>query len=54
METEISKKFAEIDTSDFPDFYDYKKPLKRSLNPSIKQEIKFTHIKKAKKFILRL
>lgn len=31
METEISKKFAEIDTSDFPDFYDYKKPLKRSL-----------------------
>lgn len=31
METEISKKFAGIDTSDFPDFYDYKKPLKRSL-----------------------
>ena len=31
METEISKKFAEINTSDFPDFYDYKNPLKRSL-----------------------
>jgi len=31
METEISKKFAEIDTSDFPDFYDYENPLKRSL-----------------------
>jgi len=31
METEISKKFAEINISDFPDFYNYKNPLKRSL-----------------------
>lgn len=31
METEISKKFAEINTSDFPDFYNYKNYLKRSL-----------------------
>ena len=31
METEISKKFAQTDTSDFPDFYNYKNPLKRSL-----------------------
>ncbi|MBA7628156.1 hypothetical protein ES703_35631 [subsurface metagenome] len=31
METEISKKFTQTDTSDFPDFYNYKNPLKRSL-----------------------
>lgn len=31
METKISEKFAEIDTSDFPDFYNYKKPLEMGL-----------------------
>lgn len=31
MEMEISKKLAEIDTSDFPDFYNCKKPLERGL-----------------------
>jgi len=30
-ETEISKRFAEIDTSDLPDFNSYKKPLERGL-----------------------
>lgn len=30
-EAEISKKFVEIDTSDFPNFYDYKKPLEMGL-----------------------
>ena len=29
--TEISKRFAEVDTSDFPDFYSYEKPLERGL-----------------------
>lgn len=31
MKTEILRKFREIDTSDFPDFYNYKEPLERSL-----------------------
>lgn len=31
METEISKRFTEIDTSDFPDFYSYEKPLEKGL-----------------------
>lgn len=31
METEISKRFAEIDISDFPDFYSYKTTLERGL-----------------------
>ena len=31
LETEISKSFAETDTSDFPDFYSYKKPLEKGL-----------------------
>jgi len=31
VETEISKRFAEIDTSDFPDFYSYEKPLEKGL-----------------------
>lgn len=31
MESEITKKFAEIDTSDFADFYNYKKPLEKGL-----------------------
>lgn len=30
-QTEISKRFAEVDTSDFPDFYSYKKPLEKGL-----------------------
>ena len=30
-ETGIAKGFAEIDTSDFPDFYSYEKPLERGL-----------------------
>jgi hypothetical protein len=29
--TENSKRFAEVDTSDFPDFYSYEKPLERGL-----------------------
>ena len=31
IEAEISKEFAGIDTSDFPDFYKYKNPLERGL-----------------------
>lgn len=31
VETEISKRFIEIDISDFPDFYSYKKPLEEGL-----------------------
>lgn len=30
-ETEISRRFAEIDTSGFPNFYSYEKPLERGL-----------------------
>lgn len=30
-EVEISERFAEIDTSDYPDFYSYKKPLEMGL-----------------------
>lgn len=31
LETEISKRFAEVDTSDFPDFHSYETTLERSL-----------------------
>ena len=31
VETEISRRFAEIDTSAFPDFHSYKKPLEKGL-----------------------
>lgn len=31
METEVPKRFVEVDTSDFPDFYRYEKPLERGL-----------------------
>lgn len=31
MEIELFKKFGEVDTSDFPDFYSYKKPLEKGL-----------------------
>jgi len=31
IETEFSERFAEVDTSDFPDFYSYKTPLGKGL-----------------------
>ena len=31
MEIELLKKFSEVDTSDFPDFYIYKKPFEKGL-----------------------